>query len=503
MAAARLERVRRLLTNPGVAVAADRADLDAAVDEATRTGDWVIDEWGTLDPADAEAGREFAMAVGQATVDRAGRTTFDMAWSIPRSQFEDTLVFRVLGADTRLTDGAFALTQSEVVDHADAVVTLDTSTATIRIDGVPRGAGDVHVRLMGQYVVPERSRLASTEDPIGYGLLARTGDVTALGHWLPVPTYEDGAYADTGGDIGAFRPATWSVVVIHPGLIVSGGNEGSCVSPQAALDRPDIADETECTWLRGRNLRDLSAVVIGSGDQDNPFTYLDRQGESLGLIELHGDDRAAVVDEAAATWNLLHDLFGPLAWGEVDIVAVPLRPAAAGMEFPGMIWIDPEVVGTDGGFDSYVLMHEMAHQWFHGLLGNGSLADPVVDESLAQYGSYVAMASIYGQAAADKLDASSIRGRWERAGSPADVPAQQVAAFPSERVYGAAVYGRAGAAWVDADRAFGRDRVTDAIRAVMEEFRLREVTAATFLDALTAADPEVGAAISQGWDRER
>ena len=504
-ASERRDRVRRLLTNPGAAAAASRDELDLAVAEATTTGDWLVDEWGTLDPAAVEAGRDHPLVVGQATVDPEGRVTFDVAWSVPRSLFGEVLTFRVLPADPRL-GGGFDL-QSLLVDDVsriDDATALVAEVGELRIDGIPADAEDTTVRILGSYTVPERTALPPTEDPIGYGLLARTGDVTALGHWLPVPTFDTGPYADTGADIGAFPAATWSVVVVHPGLLVTGGNEGSCVSPQAALDRPDRPDLTECTWARARNLRDLSAVVIGSGDQDNPFTYLDREGESLGLVELHGDDRGAIVDETAATWSLLHDLFGPLPWGELDVVAVPLRPAAAGMEFPGMIWVDPGVLGVDAGFGTYVLTHEVAHQWFHGLLGNGSLSDPVIDEPLAQYGAYLAVAAIHGQDAADRLDASYVTGRYQRGLQRGDdeAPAMPVAAFRSEASYGSAVYGRAGAAWIDADRELGRDRVTAAVRQVVDGFRLAPATTASFLDALTAADPELGARIARAWGVE-
>lgn len=503
-AAQRLERVRRVLTNPGVAAEADRAEIDAAVDESTRTGDWVVDEWGTLDPAEVEAGRDVPLVVGQATVDRAGATTFDVVWSVPRSFFADTLAFRVLAADARLVDADFALSLV-VIDGRSLPPeeVLDRGTAEVFIGGIATDVDEVRVRLAGQYVVPERSRLLATEDPIGYGLLARSGDITALGHWLPVPTFDPGEFADTGADIGAFPASTWSVVVVHPGLLVSGGNEGSCVSPQAALDNVDTADETECTWLRARNLRDLSAVVIGSGDQDNPFVYLDRPGESLGLVELHEDDRSAIVDETAAAWTLFHDLFGPLPWGELDVVAVPLRPAASGMEFPGMIWVDPGVLAADGGFGSYVLTHEVAHQWFHGLLGNGSLSDPVIDESLAQYGSYLAVRDQYGQAAADRLDAEHVTGRYERGLARGDdeAPAMPVAAFRSEPSYGSAVYGRAGAAWIDADRDLGTDRVAGAVAEVVSFFRLAPVATDQFLAALREADPELGDRIAVAWGR--
>src|SRR5690606_34274855 len=105
--------------------------------------------------------------------------------------------------------------------------------------------------------------------------------------------------------------------------------------------------------------------------------------------------------------------------------------------------------------------HEVAHQWFHGLVGNSALADPVVDEALAQYLSYVYYAEQLGQGAADDL-AASMRHRYEQAvtnGMAPEPPAQHLEEFDGSRAYGALVYGRAPLGLVTAELELGRDRV--------------------------------------------
>jgi hypothetical protein len=194
---------------------------------------------------------------------------------------------------------------------------------------------------------------------------------------------------------------------------------------------------------------------------------------------------------------------GRLPWPSVDIVAAPIAPGALGMEFPGMVWVDPGA-WPEGGPDlgAYVLAHEIGHQWFHALVGNGSLYAPVVDESLAQYLSVVAFDAMFGPGEGAALAARSLGGRHEAAladGVPDEAPAQDLADFASARSYGANVYGRGGQAWVDADLAAGRPPVVEALRVLVSRFGLREVDEQVVLDVVREVAPDAVGPLADGW----
>lgn len=81
--------------------------------------------------------------------------------------------------------------------------------------------------------------------------------------------------------------------------------------------------------------------------------------------------------------------FGAYPYAELDVVAAPLRNAA-GVEYPGLILIgdglyepDPERPYRLG----IVVSHEVAHQWWYGVVGNDVLEEPWQDEALTTYSS--------------------------------------------------------------------------------------------------------------------
>ncbi|MEU2287008.1 M1 family metallopeptidase [Streptomyces sp. NPDC013178] len=75
--------------------------------------------------------------------------------------------------------------------------------------------------------------------------------------------------------------------------------------------------------------------------------------------------------------------FGRYPYGEIDLVMT--ENFGGGMEYPGLVLLGT----TDEGS---AVVHEVAHQWWYGIVGNDQYGAPWLDESFAQY----ANARFYG-----------------------------------------------------------------------------------------------------------
>ncbi len=468
-----------------------RSDDETAADVRARLADAVdgladttVPEWVAV-ARDGVAG-DWPIVLGEAVVTADGNVDADLTVVGDLGADWD---LRVLAAAPALGDVGLSLTAT--VDAAPVEVVVDDVGARADVVTAP---GDGLATLDLSYRVPDRSGVTDDGSPAGFGLLARSAGVVALGHWLPVPMLAtDAGPMQSRGDVGGFPAAAWSVVVHHDGTFVSGGLDGPC--PAAVEPRPDLS----CTWSRGLGLRDLSAVLLADASSS--------VAEGVRVVAPSGAlsdaQQAQAVEEAAAYLALLDERLGVLPWTTVDVVAVPILPGAAGMEFPGMVWIDPDVwPADDAQLGSYVLAHEVGHQWFHAVVGNGSLSAPVVDEATAQYVSYLLFADRFGEDAAAALDARSITGRGARAvadGIPDETPALALDEFTSSRSYGAAVYGRGGAAWIEAERAAGRDAVVAVLRALVAAHGLGEADVSDVLAVAARVDATVADVLADGW----
>ena len=146
------------------------------------------------------------------------------------------------------------------------------------------------------------------------------------------------------------------------------------------------------TWTIEADLvRDI-AIVAGSN-----FTLKTGEvgGVAVNCYYLTEDATWGDIALAAATASItsFESSFGEYPYPEVDIVQTYLT--AGGMEYPSLIMITT-YLGTspdpDGSL-SVVIAHELAHQWFYGMVGNDQYGEAWLDESLASYAEFVYMST--------------------------------------------------------------------------------------------------------------
>ena len=122
-----------------------------------------------------------------------------------------------------------------------------------------------------------------------------------------------------------------------------------------------------------------------------------------------------------------------------------------------------------------ITAHELAHQWFYGLIANDETLHPVLDEGLTEWASLDLMRHMYGPRegvgplAADRFEAVRIIATRTAPSTAEGLAAYEYA--PAE--YGASVYARAALALESIRRAYGKERFDRAlgIYTVRQRFR--------------------------------
>jgi hypothetical protein len=195
--------------------------------------------------------------------------------------------------------------------------------------------------------------------------------------------------------------------------------------------------------------------------------------------------------DAAADLQVLADRYGPYPWSEIDVVAVSLGPDAGGMEWPGAVWIDGLQDGPGGA--ALTLDHELAHQWWHALVGNDSIRAPAVDEPLAQYSMCVVSANEQGGC-----------GVFGQSGGGTAVPQcadRPTTAFASASEYGALIYEQAPGFYFALTGVAGPDATIAALRGVVARHAFGIITPAELRDEIVAAFPDQADTVRALWDR--
>lgn len=183
---------------------------------------------------------------------------------------------------------------------------------------------------------------------------------------------------------------------------------------------------------------------------------------------------------------------GAYPHGTLTVVHPPTAATAAGgMEYPTLI--------TTGGpwwsaYDGTRVMdglaiHELAHQWFQGMVATNEAEYPFLDEGLTSYVEQVVLEEQHGTASFGRvlgydLDAAVLQRAAAARVALDDPMAQPAAAFSSFSSIGGLVYARTTTVLETLARVWGRNRVKQALGRYARAFRFRHPTPQDFESAL-------------------
>jgi hypothetical protein len=256
--------------------------------------------------------------------------------------------------------GYFALTGSVRV-AGDAVRTRWTTRTNLRV-------------ALGGWLGPGQSRTMRipfrlTVGSSGGAFTARTSrdrGVISFGEWFPILSRRHDSYGV--GDPQVTRTAkriTLNLTTTRP----QPRHAVACPGRQHA---PAVRGR-HWTCVSGR-VRDFSFVV-------NPrFRLTTRTVDGIRLrIYTETVDGRVTANKARSAMARLNDRYGRYPWPDLVLAEVGAHDGFS-MEYPRMIHLTRSKVT-----DSYVVNHEVAHQWFYALLGNDQMREPWLDEGLSDF----------------------------------------------------------------------------------------------------------------------
>jgi hypothetical protein len=246
----------------------------------------------------------------------------------------------------------------------------------------------IHFTLGFQLKIPEMDR----DGVNAYkGYLGYSNRQTNLGHWTPVIALRQGDdwlfHEEIPiGEQDVLDDADWDVTITIKD------------APESLkLAAPGSVEESEANQWRYTlpSARDFSLSM--SAD----YQVTTSETESGTTVELYTFEDALIqtdagainspafaLDVATQSLSMYSDLFGPLPYQRMVIVQGDFPD---GMEFSGLVFVGGEYFRGFGGPTSYLMIitvHEIAHQWWYGQVGNDQAINPWLDEALATYSEY-------------------------------------------------------------------------------------------------------------------
>lgn len=354
------------------------------------------------------------------------------------------------------------------------------------------------------------SMLGAGESSGDYGLLATGDGVVSMANFYAVVgrrvggrwERNDGGHA---GDLGSDDLANVRAILDFPAshtVATTGVTLGRTVANDRQRLEVGAAAVRDFCVMAGATLRTATRRV---GEVDVRSHYLPA-------------DQAAgerVLDVAAAALEDYERRFGPYPYVDLDIVEAPLVGGAGGVEFPGLVTVasmfykPPQMGGLTGGLMNllgmgsatdamgqmmpamleFVTAHEVAHQYWHGLVGSDSRLHPFVDESLAQWSAALYLEDRYGAERARRDADMNVRMNYQMMrmmGRPDGAVDRPAASFGDPLRYAGIVYGKGPYLYNALREAAGDAVFFRAVRRYVDTWRFRTAPPTGFVDALVA-----------------
>ena len=337
--------------------------------------------------------------------------------------------------------GGLRITRA-TVDGRAVTPTIDDQTVRVPLGGIlPAGAS---ATVVVGYRATLRSGLTGSD-----WLFTRANGIVSLYRWIPWVSRRTAFSRPNHGDP--------FVTPVSPRVVV-----------RLTTDRPmrfattgdKVATDGLTQTYRATNVRDF--IVTGASD----YRVRSRTvGDTIVRVYARpGAPAAAMLDAAATALTRLEARVGPYPYRTLDVAQSSGR---FGMEGPGIVWIP---TGAPAANLRYLVTHEVAHQWFYGVVGNDQARQPFADEAVADF----LARYVLGQ---------------RRASRCASAPLDRSIYRYSSRCYYEVVYIQGGNLLDDTRKRMGTTAFFRALRAYVDEHRFGLTGTKTLLQHLDDATP--------------
>ncbi|MGW4207288.1 M1 family aminopeptidase [Lentzea sp. NPDC004789] len=206
--------------------------------------------------------------------------------------------------------------------------------------------------------------------PSGADRFGHDGAYNMIGNALPVLAVRDGAgwhldpYTNNGESFYAVI-SDFDVTLTHPTSLLTPatGTSTETVSGSNTITRATAANVREFAWAAGP----FSKI---SGTSAKGFKV-----NVYGTSGISSSSASSMLTLAKDALDVHSGRFGDYPYQEMDVV-LDNNFWFGGMEYPGFVL---DLVSN------VALPHELAHQWFYGIVGNDEYNSPWLDESFTDY----------------------------------------------------------------------------------------------------------------------
>ncbi|MDD4802873.1 MAG: M1 family metallopeptidase [Syntrophomonas sp.] len=318
---------------------------------------------------------------------------------------------------------------------------------------------DIQVEIIWQAKIPRlKYRFGSNNTVYMLGNFYPALNVLTKDGWL-------NSYNSVFGDPFCFQTAYYAVSLNIP-------NAYNMVATGRTVSRTTEDDGRDTYLIEARDARDFSLLVM--------YDYTEIKQEIKGVTVKcyfpgqHTEVAQKVLRKSGQILSYYASRFGSYPYEEFKVAFVPMQ-GFHGMEYCGLIFLREDFLqqGYEPERSEFILAHEIAHQWWYGMVGNDQLREPWLDEGLANWSAYKYLQEIEGKQIPSGLE---YRNGMDLGKEMRDI-------FSSQEYYRTAYTGGE-SFWFGLEKELGNDRVIKVLRRYLADYKNKIATTQDLMDII-------------------
>lgn len=213
--------------------------------------------------------------------------------------------------------------------------------------------------------------------------------------------------------------------------------------------------------VKAENARDFSLVVMHNyrgltAKQNKTAVMCYAPSRSIDCAEDILRETVEIIKYYSCVW-------GSYPYPDFKVVFVPIE-GFHGMEYSGLIFLREGFLnpGYNKEHSEFILAHEIAHQWWYGIVGNDQLREPWLDEGLANWSAYKYLEHYKG------ISPFS----YDKLGTSVDLAQKLTDMYSAHEYYRTAYYGGE-AFWFGLEEELGEEKVHKVLRRYLADYRFK------------------------------
>lgn len=189
---------------------------------------------------------------------------------------------------------------------------------------------------------------------------------------------------------------------------------------------------------------------------------------SYAVDETYGREALSYAKDSISFYN---NTFGKYPYSQISVVGSEYF--GGGMEYPNIVLIAGNLYDEESKTDlEWTVAHEIAHQWWYGVVGSNPIKDPYVDESLTEFSTLIYTRSKYDENTFNQLKNQYILSpyaKYKHLVSDGKVH-KNTPKFKSSLELSMLVYIKGSMMYIDMENIMGKEKLCEILKSYYEKY---------------------------------